>query len=328
MSSIANLLLLVLFAFAVLTLFTQFFARRIDAYFRPRGQWLEVEGERIHYRRLGEGPPLVLVHGLAGESRNFDYLPLAELAMHWQLVLLDRPGAGHSPRRDPSRAGIAAQARLVAGFIRAMGFERPPLLVGHSLGGAIALSVALQDPDCIAGLALIAPLTHFDPHVPRPFRAMAIRTPWLRRLYAHTVSIPVSLVSTPAILSALFGPDPAPRDFAVRGGGLMSARPSAFIAASEDMAAVEADLLPQQQRYAAVRLPVRILYGEGDRVLDWQAQGQALKARLPGADLRVIPGGHMLPVTAAAATAAWLEEAARAVHGDLCQSGAKEAICP
>ena len=328
MSSLANFFLLVLFTFAVLALFTQFFARRVAAHFRPRGEWLEVDGERIHYRRLGEGPPLVLVHGLAGESRNFDYLPLAELAKRWQLVLIDRPGAGHSPRRDPGKAGIAAQARLVAGFIRAMDFRCRPLLVGHSLGGAIGLSVALQDPDCIAGLALIAPLTHFDPHVPRPFRAMAIRTPWLRRFYAHTVSIPVSLASTPAILSALFGPDAAPRDFAVRGGGLMSARPSAFIAASEDMAAVEADLRPQQERYASIRLPVHVLYGEGDRVLDWQAQGRGLHAKLPAADLRVIPGGHMLPVTAAAATAAWLDEAARAVHMDLCQSGARKAPLP
>lgn len=323
-----DFLLLLVFTLGVFTLFTQFFARRIDAYFRPRGEWLEVDGERIHYRRLGAGPPLVLVHGLAGESRNFDYLPLAQLAQRWQLVLLDRPGSGHSPRRDSAKAGVAAQARLVAGFIRAMAFERPPLLVGHSLGGAIALSVALQDPDCVGGLALIAPLTHFDAHVPRPFRAMAIRRPWLRSLFAHTVSIPVSLVSTRAILSALFGPDPAPRDFAVRGGGLMSARPSAFIAASQDMAAVEADLRPQQERYGAIRLPVRILYGEGDRVLDWRAQGQALQARLPAADLRVIPGGHMLPVTAAAATAAWLEEAARSVHGDLCESGAKEMTRP
>jgi pimeloyl-ACP methyl ester carboxylesterase len=328
MTPFANFLLLLLFMLAVLTLFTQFFARRVSGFFRPRGEWLEIDGERIHYRRMGAGPPLVLVHGLGGESRNFDYLPLAQLATRWQLVLLDRPGAGHSPRIDPGKAGIAAQARLLAGFIHAMGFERPPLLVGHSLGGAIALAVALQDPECVAGLALIAPLTHFDPHVPRPFRALAIHTPWLRRVYAHTVSIPVALVSTPAILSALFGPDPAPRDFAVRGGGLMSARPGAFIAASQDMAAVEADLLPQQERYAALRLPVRILFGEGDRVLDWQAQGQALKAKLPQADLRVIPGGHMLPVTAAAATAAWLEEAARAVHLDLCQSGAQEAHSP
>lgn len=116
------------------------------------------------------------------------------------------------------------------------------------------------------------------------------------------------------MLAALFGPDPAPRDFGVRGGGFRSLRPQSFVAASTDMAAIEADLPAQQQRYGELRLPVRILYGEGDRILDWRAQGEALRAKVPQAELRVIPGGHMLPVTHAAATAAWLEETAGAVH--------------
>jgi pimeloyl-ACP methyl ester carboxylesterase len=308
-----TLLMVAVLALAGFAMFTWFVGWRLDAAFPAPGHWLEVGGERLHYRDLGKGPPLVLVHGLGGESRNFDYLPLRELAQRWRLVLMDRPGSGHSPRRDPSQAGIAAQARIVAGFIRAMQFDRPPLLVGHSLGGAIALSVALQEPHCIAGLAMIAPLTHFEPHVPGPFRAMAIRTPWLRRFFAHTLAAPLAIVSTPAATAALFGPDAAPRDIALRGGGLRSLRPQAFCAASIDMAAIEDDLRPQQQRYGELRMPVRILYGEGDRILDWRAQGEALRAKVPKADLKVIPGGHMIPVTRAAATAAWLEDAARAV---------------
>jgi pimeloyl-ACP methyl ester carboxylesterase len=317
MNGLVALLVGVLAVLATCAVFTWLVARRIDAHFRPAGQWLEVGGERIHYRSLGDGPPIVLVHGLAGESRNFDYLPLQDLARRWRLVLIDRPGCGHSQRADPAVAAIGAQARLVAAFIRAMGFARPPLLVGHSLGGAIGLSLALQDPDCIAGLALVAPLTHFDAKVPGPFRAMAIRTPVLRRWFAHTLSMLAAVYTAPAAMKALFGPHRAPKDFPLRGGGLLSVRPSAFIAASEDLAAVEKDLVPQQARYGEIRLPVRILYGEGDRVLDWRAQGEALQREVRGARLRVIPGGHMIPVTAAAATAAWLEETARAVHGVL-----------
>jgi alpha-beta hydrolase superfamily lysophospholipase len=142
---------------------------------------------------------------------------------------------------------------------------------------------------------------------------MAIRTSWLRRFFAHTLAAPLAIVSTPAATAALFGPDAAPRDIALRGGGLRSLRPQAFCAASTDMAAIEDDLRPQQQRYGELRLPLRILYGEGDRILDWRAQGEALRAKVPKADLKVIPGGHMIPVTRAAATAAWLEDAARAV---------------
>jgi pimeloyl-ACP methyl ester carboxylesterase len=44
---------------------------------------------------LGEGPPIVMVHGLWGDSRNLDSVQLQELAQRWRLVLLDRPGCGH-----------------------------------------------------------------------------------------------------------------------------------------------------------------------------------------------------------------------------------------
>jgi pimeloyl-ACP methyl ester carboxylesterase len=320
MSLLPIFLLVLALLLAAAALATRLIARKVEKSFPPTGEWIEVEGERIHYRQMGRGPAIVLVHGLGGQSKNFDYLPLQELARRWTLVLPDRPGSGYSPRRDDAKARIGEQGRLVAAFIRAMRFEAPPLLVGHSLGGAIALNVALRDPGCIAGLALIAPLTHFHPHVPAPFRSMAVRTPWLRRFIAHTVATPLAIVNTRAILQALFAPHAPPPDIAVRGGGLYGLRPDAFYGASTDLVAVEADLPAQQERYGELRLPLRILYGEGDRILDWHAQGETLRDKVPQADLRVVPGGHMVLVTDPTGTAAWLEEAARAVLGESCES--------
>ena len=98
----------------------------------------------------------------------------------------------------------------------------------------------------------------------------------------------------------------------MRGGGLLGLRPAAFRGASVDMVAVELDLPAQQLRYGELRMPVRVLYGEQDQVLDWRAQGEALQAKLPQAQLTLLQGGHMLPVTQAAATAAWLDAAAQA----------------
>jgi pimeloyl-ACP methyl ester carboxylesterase len=298
-------------------------ARKIEGDFPPTGEWMDVDGERIHYRSLGEGPAIVMVHGLAGQMRNFDYLPLQELASRFRIVLIDRPGAGLSPRSDDAKAGVAAQGRLVAGFIRALRLPQPPLLVGHSLGGAIALGVALQDPDCISGLALIAPLTHHTPQVSAPFRALAIRTPWLRRLFGHVLAVPLGLLASRHTLAAVFKPDAAPADFMVRGGGRLGLRPWAFYAASTDLCAIEHDIRPQQERYGELRLPVHVLYGEADPILDWRVHGLGLQQKATHVHLQVIPGGHMLPVTHAAATAAWLEGTARAVAGDLCNSEAQ-----
>lgn len=313
MHFLGNLILILLIAAGALALFSWYIARKVERAF-PASEWLEVDGERIHYRALGEGPAIVMVHGLAGQLRNFAYLPLEDLARRHRVILVDRPGSGLSPRRDEGKAGIGAQARLVAGFIRALRLPQPPLLVGHSLGGAISLAVALQDPDCIAGLALIAPLTHEVKDVPAPFRALAIRSRLLRRLFGRVLAVPLGILAARQTLALVFAPEPVPADFAVRGGGLLGLRPSAFEAASQDMNGVEHDLPAQQARYGEIARPVHILYGEGDEVLHWRVHGEALAAKLPQARLRTVPGaGHMVLVAQPALTAQWLEEVARDV---------------
>jgi pimeloyl-ACP methyl ester carboxylesterase len=291
-------------------LFTLWVARKVVAAFKPLPRVIEIDGERIHYRELGQGPGIVFVHGLGGQAMNFNYLDLDKLAATHRVVLIDRPGSGFSPRRDDGKAGIAAQAALVAGFIRALGFERPPLLVGHSLGGAISLAVALDHADCVGGLALIAPLTHYVPDVPEPFRTLEIRSSFLRNLFAHTLATPLAILNSRKVLDALFGPDATPRDFPVRGGGLLGLRPGGFYGASTDMHGVEKDLPALQERWSGLKLPVDMLYGRGDRVLDWQVQGQGLKDKLSQMTLEVIDGGHMLPVTAVPACQTLIERAA------------------
>lgn len=298
---------------AALALFSHFLGRRVERILPPQGQFLEVDGERLHYRELGEGPPLVLVHGLAGVMRNFDYLPLQELAQQHRIVLIDRPGSGYSERSDDARAGIAAQAKAVASFIRALGFAQPPLLVGHSLGGAVSLGVALHDPDCIAGVALIAPLTHFVPEVPAPFRGLVVRQRWLRRLLAHTVAVPAAVALSRPAIAYIFKPETTPRDFPLRGGSLLNMRPRAYYASSTDLCALERDLPLQQARYGELRLPVAILFGDGDSLLDWKLHGLGVKEKAPHATVDVVPGGHMLPVTRPAETAAWLQRTAAAM---------------
>ena len=111
---------------------------------------MEIDGARIHYLEKGAGPAIVMVHGLGGQSGNFAYGLVEKLANEFRVVVIDRPGAGYSTRESDESARLGGQAKQVADFIRALGLERP-LVVGHSLGGAIALSVALDFPEAVRG---------------------------------------------------------------------------------------------------------------------------------------------------------------------------------
>jgi pimeloyl-ACP methyl ester carboxylesterase len=293
-----------------LVAFTAFTARRVEKALPPRGEFLDLNGARIHYLDKGAGPAIVLVHGLGGQMGNFAYGVVEQLTNEFRVLVIDRPGSGYSTRANDDAAHLAVQAAFVAEFIRKLGLERP-LLVGHSLGGAISLRVALDHPETISGLALIAPLTHVPPHVPEPFRPLDIDSKLVRRLLAWTVATPIGILRGASVLKQIFHPDPVPADFPIRGGGILGLRPASFCNVSADLVAADADLDSMVERYPTIRMPVAILYGTSDNILDYRFHGESMKARIPQLQLKLVQGaGHMLPVSAPAVTAAFLREAA------------------
>lgn len=289
------------FALAGLAFWSWLTARAMERAVPPQGRFIEIDGRRLHYLDMGEpagggaGPALVFVHGLNGQMGNFLYALAGPLARDHRVLLIDRPGSGYSDFW-PS-AHIADQARVVGQFIALMGLEKP-LIVGHSLGGAIALRLALDRPDAICGAALIAPLTHYaNVKTPPPFRFLSLRSPALRRLFAWTLALPFAIFNTPAVFYYIFGPQRTPLDFGKRGGGLLTLRPKNYIAAARDFGVVEADIPAQEARYGDLKKPVSVLFGKQDRILDFDGNGVALQKRSPQVELTLMEGGHMLPVT-------------------------------
>lgn len=320
MNEVALTLLSVVGAIAVpalaLAAFTAWTARRVEAALPPKGRWIEAGLARLHVREAGPdgAPPIVMIHGLAGQSSHYTYGVMPRLEDRFRTVALDRPGSGYSPRDAKAPADLRVQADAVAALIDELGLGRP-LVVGHSLGGAVALALALDYPDKVAGLALLAPLTHMQDAPPAVFKGMTIQSPLLRSLVAWTLMLPASIKNSKATMGQVFGPDTVPKDFATRGGALLGLRPKAFIGASRDLQALP-DALPRQvARYGSLRVPVHVLYGRGDRILDWNNNGQALVDKAPNASLTLIDGGHMLPVTHPQQCADFIEDVARACAG-------------
>lgn len=291
---------------AALVAWSGHIARRVDRTVPPDGEFREIAGRRLHVRDIGQGPPIVMIHGLAGQMRNFAAV-VEQLRTDHRIVLIDRPGSGHSPGRGADT--LDEQAALVAALIDELGLDRP-LVVGHSLGGAVALALALGHPERVGGLALVAPLTQVQEEVPAAFRGLMIASPLVRAALAHTLAIPMIRLRSAESREVLFAPEAVHPAFETEFGGAMLARPRAFYAASSEMTAVNGALAPLVVRYDQIRLPVRILFGAADQVLAAAVHGTRTAAAIPGARCTIVRNaGHMLPVTQPDRVVAFIRDA-------------------
>lgn len=273
------------------------------------GRFVDFEGCRIHYVEAGEGRPILFVHGLGGWLQQLAQ-PLFPLLDGYRLVAVDRPGSGRSTRPEDRPATIADQAAFLVRLAGALGLERP-LVVGHSLGGAIALRMALDFPDRIAGLALISPLTRHESEMPPALKPLIIPSRFVRRVIAEVYSAPAAVRQAAVVLDAVFGPQLPPADYGTAGAAMAALRPSHFYAASTDAVATAGRLGDQDRRYGELRLPVGVIYGAADRVLDCSRHSASLAGQIAGLDLEICEDvGHMPHYAEPARVAAFIRRIA------------------
>lgn len=141
----------------------------------------------------GEGPPVVCVHGLPGSARDFRWL-FAPLADRARVIALDLPGFGRTPVTTAPDASPEGRADFLLEVIDALALDRP-VLVGHSMGGLVAVAAAARRPGGFRGLGLLAS-PGLRPHagfrrLPRRTMHVALSGPWAplllpltRRLFA------------------------------------------------------------------------------------------------------------------------------------------------
>lgn len=303
------LILFWLLAVVALILFNLALIRLFERLIPPVGRFIEVDGVRLHVLDSGAkpgqtAPPLLFLHGMLAQLNHFTYA-LAALFPERRVVMLDRPGAGYS--QAAAAQGMKGQAEAIAGAIDRLGLEKP-VVVGHSFGGCVALALALDHPDRVAGLALIAPLTSPVFAAPAAFAQLAASGMWAVRAGAWTLGPLFSLSRVGLAQRLIFAPEPVTRGFWTRAGGFLSMRPASIIAAARELRAIPRELPGLIARYPTLSVPAGVLFGDEDVVLDPEAQGPSFCASVPGAELTVVEGGHMLPLTQPEAAEAFIRK--------------------
>jgi len=304
-------LVLVLAVSGGLWLFTRRVATNVETRIPVAGKFADVAGARLHYVQRGETRadqlPIVMLHGLAGHLHHFNFALVDELAKDTRVLAIDRPGSGYSTRDYGKVTKLTEQADAVIALLDQLGITRA-VFVGHSLGGALSLTIAIRHPTRVAGLTLIAPLTHISDRLSPVFRGIAVKGRAARVLIAHLLATPMYIMNRQKIMPQIFGPESVPSGYVTRGGGLLTLRPSQYIGASGDLGAVPEIMPGIEARYEELNRPdappIDLLYGREDRILDYRVQGEGFAARVPACRLTLVSGGHMLPLTQPALCAA------------------------
>ena len=287
-------LLAVSAAAAATAAWVEFKSRRAERDNPPKGKFVYVDGTRLHYIVRGEGPPVVLLHGNAVMLSDFEASGLIDqLARNHQVIAFDRPGFGHSTRPRNRLWTPTAQAAVLRRALVQLGIQRAAV-VGHSLGTQVALAMALDSPGSVSGLVLIGgyyyPTMRVDAMLTAP-----VAVPVLGDVMRYTVTALTARAMLDRMVRTMFAPNEVPPGFLPAVSREMMLRPLQLRADAEDAAFMMPQARSLSKRYGELKMPVTVLAGQDDRILDPKAHSQRLHEALAQSELHVVPGiGHML----------------------------------
>ncbi|MBA7466344.1 MAG: alpha/beta hydrolase [Bradyrhizobium icense] len=292
------LLLILLAALAILALVTWTGVVLVQRAHPPQGRMVDVAGARLHVVEIGPqgGVPIVMLHGA---SSNLEVMrPLAErLARTYRVILLDRPGHGWSTRENFSDSTPQPQARMIAEALQKLGLGQA-IVVAHSWSGALALRIALDHADRVAGLVMLAPVAYPWPGGVSQYNYV-VTTPVIGALLAHTVTLPLGLLLADSGSSSVFAPQTMPKDFVQNSATRLLLRPREFVANAWDLVTLRAAMAEQAPRYGTITAPMTIVAGDVDKTVSTHIHSQPLAKTAKNTRLIVLNGvGHMIQYAA------------------------------
>jgi pimeloyl-ACP methyl ester carboxylesterase len=280
-------------ALGAAALYTAEMTREAERKHPPIGRFLHVDGVRLHYIERGTGEPLVLIHGNGTLIQDFTVNGLVDrLSERYRVIVIERPGYGYS-ERPRGLWTPRAHATLFEHALAQLGVEQA-IVLGHSWGTMVAVSLALQAPTLVRSLVLLSgyyfPTARLDTVLSSPNA-----TPVIGDALRHTISPPLARLMLPGGIGAMFAPAPVPEHFNRLFPKELMLRPIQLRASAEDAAMMTPSVMELQEHYRELKLPVVILTGGDDQIADVERQSKRLHEEIPQSELTVLPGlGHMV----------------------------------
>ena len=250
------------------------------------GQFVSVFGDRIFVRQRGSGPDVFLLHGLGDCGVGWQFIEPKLVEAGCRVTTWDAFGAGRSDKPKDGDYRLEAHARRFWELADRLAVERP-VLIGHSLGGTIALGLAQQRPQRVRGLVLIDPPAYRD-------GALDGHWFWEVPLLAETV---LGIMSTCSIVRVgleqnFHDKNAVSEDLEItylrelqRDGAI-----EAFIAQERQLVPTDAERW--ERGHGTITAPTLIIWGEEDRLVPL-SQGERLVEQMPDVRLITFPdAGH------------------------------------
>ncbi|HJU17094.1 MAG TPA: alpha/beta hydrolase, partial [Stellaceae bacterium] len=269
-------------------------ARRAERDRPPPGRFLEIAGVRLHYLERGAGPPLLLLHGNGAMVQDFAISGILEpLVRRYRVIAVDRPGFGYTNRPRSQVWTPAAQAELVHEALHRLGIDQA-VVVGHSWGTLVALALALDYPADVKSLVLLSGY-YFPVRRTDVLAFWPLAVPGVGDLLSHTVAPLLGRAMLPWAFRKIFAPAAVPSRFAAEFPSGLALRPSQLQASAGDTVAMRPGAAALAGRYGEIGMPVAIVAGTGDQIVDFARQSARLVQALPHAALIPVEGGgHMI----------------------------------
>ena len=288
---------IVVAALALLALVTQAGVLRAQRAHPARGRRVAVSGATLHVVDIGPrdaaGPSIVMLHGA---SANLEVMrqPIGErLAKNHRVILIDRPGHGWSTRARLEDSTPEIQGWMIEEALAKLGLGEAVFVV-HSWAGALGLRMALDYPQRVVGLVMLAPVAYPWPGGVGRYNKI-VSTPLIGLLLAYTITLPLGTFLAERGARAVFLPQMMPDVFAESSATSLLLRPREFLANARDLVTLKAAVAEQAPRYAAIKAPITIIAGDADKTVSTNIHSRPLASTAPNAKLIVLPGvGHMV----------------------------------